>query len=299
MSTVITSETVHCLSMLTFAGQCDGPSITIYSRDDADSISSCKTYNGDIIIDPSTTGNITLTGIENITGDLTANNGSISALSAPDLTTIGGTFELSHLLLLSTLDVPGLTALNSISWMNLPLLRSVDFEEGLSKAENIYIFDTGLLNIDGLGMMLASSIDISNNTQLETVHLQDLENVTSVSLRANAPTLGLNFESLQFVFGSMTFANISALSTPDLQNVTGAFTCYSCSMATYRSTWLQSVGLNMAFVSTDLSRLEFPDLTQIGGVLQLSNNSNLRVVDGFEMLESIEGGMTLNGNFDA
>lgn len=285
--------------MLTFTGQCDGPSITISSSADADSIASCKLYDGDIVISASTTDNITLTGIENIAGDLTAINASISALSAPNLITIGGTFQLSHLGQLSTLAVPSLTTLSSISWVNLPSLRSVDFEGGVSQAGNIVIFDTGLLSIGGLSMVLAKSINISNNAQLETIGLQDLENATSLSFQTNVPTLSLQFDSLQFVFGNMTFANISALSTPDLQEVTGAFTCYSCSMATYRSTWLMSVGLNMAFVSTELSKLDFPDLVDIGGGLQLSNNSKLRVVDGFEMLESIEGGVTLNGNFDA
>lgn len=291
-----------CISsecMLTFTGQCNGPSITISSSADADSISSCKLYDGDIVISASNTDNITLTGIESIAGDLTASNASISALSAPDLITIGGTLQLSHLGRLSTLRVPSLTTLNSILWVNLPSLRSVDFEGGVSQAGNIVIFDTGLLSIGGLSMVLAKSIDISNNAQLETIGLQDLENATSLSFQANAPTLSLRFDSLQFVFGNMTFANISALSTPDLQEVTGALTCYSCSMATYRSTWLMSVGLNMAFVSTEVSKLDFPDLVDIGGGLQLSNNSKLRVVDGFEMLESIEGGVTLNGNFDA
>ena len=177
-------------------------------------------------------------------------------------------------------------------------MQNVEFKTGISNLNTVSIDNTGLQSLLGFNAMTLGSIFARNNQWLTTIDLQSVENVTNINFEQNSPSLELTFASLQFVLGNMTLRNITALSTPDLQNITGSFECYSCAMANYRSTWLQTVGLHMAFVSTDLSDLSFPDLVSVGS-LQLSNNTNLLTIDGFDMLQAIESGITLNGNFDS
>lgn len=128
--------------------------------------------------------------------------------------------------------------------------------------------------------------------------MNNLVNVTeSLSIQANAPNINLLFESLESA-GNLTFRNISGLSLPSLADIQGSFACYSCAIATFTANNIQNTGGSVAFVSTDLQSLDFPHLVQIGGGLQLSNNSNLQQIGGFSHLERIQGSLTLNGNFE-
>lgn len=190
--------------------------------------------------------------------------------------------------------------LQSLTWINLPALQGLSFDTGLTEAESIYISDTGLINLSGFTPIVVGSVDVNNNAYLETINFNELENATaSLSFQANAPNLIVQFESLQFVSGNFTLRNISGLSVPDLQNVTGSFTCYDCAMATFKATWLQIVGGDFAFANSDLQTLEFPDLTTVGGDFQLSNNSQLAGLSGFPLLQDVDGSMTLNGVFNS
>lgn len=280
--------------------QCSGPR-TITTNADAESISQCQRYNGDITIGIGASGNIHLNGIETITGNLTAADASsLISLNADNITSIGGTLRLSNLTRLSDFGFPLLERVQTLAWTGLPSLEGLSFDTGLTEVESVYISNTGLINLSGLTPVVVGSIDVNNNAYLETVGLNDLVNATStLSFRSNAPNLVIQFESLQFVSGSLFFRNISGLSVPDLQNVTGSFVCHSCAMATFKATWVQSVGGTFAFVSTDLQTLEFPDLTYVGGGFQLANNSQLAGVSGFPLLDTVGSSMILNGVFSS
>lgn len=202
--------------------------------------------------------------------------------------------------LLNDFGFPLLEHVQSLTWTDLPSFQGLSFDTGLTETESIYISNTGLINLSGFTPVVVDSIDVNNNPYLETINFNELENATSsLSFQANAPNTIIQFESLQFVSGNLTFRNISGLSVPDLQNVTGSFTCYSCAMATFKATWVQSVGGTLGFVSTDLQSLQFPDLTYIGGGFQISNNSQLAELSGFPWLDSVDGSMILNGIFSS
>lgn len=280
--------------------QCNGPK-TISTSADAESISRCQTYDGDIVIGAGASGNIHLNGVKTVTGNLTAADAPLlTSLNADSITSIGGTLRLSNLTRLSDFGFPLLERVQNLAWTGLPSLQGLSFDTGLTEAESIYISNTGLINLSGFTPVVVDSIDVNNNAYLETVNLNELENATStLSFRSNAPNLIVQFESLQFVSGNLTLRNISGLSVPDLQNVTGSFTCHSCAMATFKATWVQSVGGTLAFVSTDLQTLEFPDLTYVGGGFQLSNNSQFTSLSGFPLLDTVGGSMILNGAFSS
>lgn len=242
-----------------------------------------------------------MNGIETITGNLTAADiSSLKSLNADNVTSIGGTLRLSNLTRLSDFGFPLLERVQNLGWTGLPALKGLSFDTGLTEVNSIYISNTGLINLSGLTPIVVGSINVHNNAYLETVSLNELENATaSLSFWSNAPNLIVQFESLQFVSGNLAFRNISGLSVPDLQNVTGNFTCHNCAMATFKATWVESVGGTLAFVSTDLQTLEFPDLSYVGGGFQLSNNSQLTGISGFPSLDTVDGSMILNGVFSS
>src|SRR5882757_9181868 len=113
---------------------CDGPSITIASSADAQQIADCNTYDGDVIIDSSASGQIAINGVQQITGDLSCNNATqLTAITSDQLNTIGGTFSLTGLTIMSTLEFDSLTGVNKINWVGLPALQSLNFAQGVSR----------------------------------------------------------------------------------------------------------------------------------------------------------------------
>lgn len=222
----------------------------------------------------------------------------LTSLTASSLAQIGGAFDLQSLSQLSRLEFPILANVGQIKWLALPALQEYSNQVGISQADSVYISNTQLRTFSGFTLTASSSIDINNNAYLEIVSMRDLVNVTNaISVQANAPNINLLFESLQSA-GNLTFRNISGLSLPSLANIQGSFACYSCAIATFTANNIQNTGGSVAFVSTDLQSLDFPHLVQIGGGLQLSNNSNLQQIDGFNSVQRIQGSLVLNGNFE-
>lgn len=280
--------------------QCSGPT-TITTSSDADAINSCSTFKGDIVIDSAASGDIYLNGIDTITGSLTAINvTSLTSLNANKLSTIGGDLYLWNLPKLSAVAFTSLEQVQTLSCVGLPELKSLPFDTGLTEAAYIWVSDTGLTTFAGITLTTVEAVNFNNNAKLETVDLDALVNSTlSLSFQANSPSLTIQLASLQAVFGNLTFQNVSGIDISDLQNVTGSFTCYSCSMANYTAKWVQHVAGDLAFVSCDLQSLEFPSLAIVGGEFQLSNNSQLTELSTFPWLASVEGPMILHGVFDS
>jgi hypothetical protein len=280
---------------------CDGPSITIASTADAEQIASCETYDGDVIIDPSAAGQISINGVQQITGDLTCNNATqLTAITSDQLNSIGGIFSLTGLTILSTLQFNSLTAVNRINWVGLPALQSLNFDQGVSKSNQIYISNTQLNNINGIELTAVGSMDINNNPYLTDVNVNDLANVTtSLSFSANGRDLEISFPNLQDA-ANLTFRNVSKVDMPSLANVAGSMGFYSDSFQTFSAPNLTQTGGTLAIVdSPELSNLSFPSLTQIGGGFLIANNTNLKAINGFPKLKTIVGALDFAGTFDS
>jgi len=280
---------------------CNGPSITIASTADASQIADCSTYDGDVIIDSSASGQVAINGVQQITGDLTCNNATqLTAITSDQLNTIGGTWSLTGLTILSTLEMDSLTGVNHINWVGLPALQSLNFAQGISEANEIYISNTQLNNVDGIELTAIGSMDINNNPYLTEVNVNDLANVTtSIAFSANGRDLEISFPNLQDA-ANLTFRNVSKVSMPSLANVGGSMGFYSDSFTTFSAPNLTQTGGTLAFVdSPDLATLSFPSLTEIGGGFLIANNTALKKIAGFPKLKTIVGALDFAGVFNS
>jgi hypothetical protein len=111
------------------------------SQDDATALAACKTFSGSIAVSTAFSGSMALDSVQQITGDLVAANSSeLIELSGSDLQTIGGSFKLEALQLLTTLNFPKLSKVEALQWNALPNLQDVGFTQGINaKQVNIQV----------------------------------------------------------------------------------------------------------------------------------------------------------------
>ncbi|KAK5094457.1 cell wall protein Ecm33 [Exophiala xenobiotica] len=282
--------------------QCDGPEITINSSEDASQISSCETYDGDVIISSEASGQLSLDGVERISGDLRCTNASqLTAISADKLSQIGGIFDLEELQIMSSLQMSALVGVNQIKWIALPALQSLNFAQGVAKANQVYISNTGLTDLAGIELEQVASMDINNNQYLKTINVNGLTNVTqSLSFSANGMNLEIEFPNLVNA-ANLTFRNVSSISMPSLSEVPGSMGFYSNAFESFAAPNLTSTGNTIAFVdSPSLTNISFPMLETIGGGVIIANNTELTSLTGaFDSLETIDGDINFYGTFEA
>lgn len=279
--------------------QCSGP-ITIKTNDDASGLSSCTRYDGTITIDESASGQINLDYITSITGDLTCTNATqLTSLGADQLRTIGGTFNLESLTILSNLAFPQLNGVNMINWVAVPALQALNFDNGVTQANNVYISNTGLTTLAGIELTQVGNMNINNNLDLKTINVNGLTNVTNaLSFSANGRDLEIEFPNLQGA-ANLTFRDVSSISMPSLADVGGALGLYENSIESFAAPNMTEIGGTIAIVdSPNLSNISFPMLETIGGGLQIANNSELASISGFKALTRIQGDIDFYGTFD-
>lgn len=231
---------------------------------------------------------------------MSSNNATqLTAITSDQLNSIGGTFSLTGLTILSTLQFDSLTGVNKINWVGLPALQSLNFAQGVSKSNQIYISNTQLNNINGIELTAVGSMDINNNPYLTNVNVNDLANVTTaLSFSANGRDLEISFPNLQDA-ANLTFRNVSKIDLPSLANVAGSMGFYSDSFETFSAPNLTQTGGTLAFVdSPELSRFSFPQLTTIGGGFLVANNTNLKAINGIPKLKTIVGALDFAGTFN-
>lgn len=280
--------------------QCDGPSITIENSDDAESISNCRQYDGDVIIADTASGTIQLNGVQSISGDLTCINATqLTSISADQLNSIGGTFDLERLTILSGLQFGSLANVNGIKWISLPALQSLNFGGGIRRANNVEISDTALTSLDGIELEAVTTMNINNNRYLTEVDVNALTNVTrALTFAANSPDLTISLPNLGSA-ANLTFINISDVSMPSLESVGGSAGFYFATFQEFSAPNLTETARDLAFVScANLNELSFPALETIGGGFLIANNSKLEVIDEFPKLKTIGGALDFAGVFN-
>lgn len=86
---------------------------------------------------------------------------------------------------------------------------------------------------------------------------------------------------------------------PLLEEITGSFLLTDNNvMESFIAPNLTEAGATVSLRNNDgLSNVSFPVLTKTGGSLTLHNNQKLVEIDGFPELETVEGSVTMRGNF--
>ncbi|KAJ9303709.1 hypothetical protein DTO217A2_6818 [Paecilomyces variotii] len=280
---------------------CDGSSdpITIQNQGDASALSSCSTVKGDIVIAEHTTGGISLDGVEQITGSLSANGAAnLTSLSAPELTSIGDTFKLEGLIILTDLSFGSLTSVGSIDWAALPNLQALSFTKGVSKAGSVSITNTGLTSLNGITLDSVGNFDITANTAMDTINVNDLKNVTGLlNIAANAPSLKVTLPNLGGA-QNITIRNASSLSIPSLKELSGQLGLFGNTFKEFSAANLTSTGDLVFDNNGKLSNLSMPQLTTVNGGFTISKNDDLEDITGFQKLQTITGALDFTGEFN-
>ncbi|KAI9867258.1 MAG: hypothetical protein M1813_009536 [Trichoglossum hirsutum] len=284
----------------TLAQDCRADSNTIQNQGDAKSLGSCSSISGDVIVAPVASGTISLDGIQSIGGSLICRDAvNLTSLSAQNLKTIGNTFELNGLTVLSTLNFAALTEVKEISWTALPALQQLTFTSKVKKATNVLITNTQLNSLDGINLEQADVFNVNNNQYLRSVNVQ-LANVTkALNVEANGKDLVASFPNLQWAF-NITFRNCSDISLPSLASVNGSIGFFDNYLTSFNASNLTSTGPggSVVFVSNSkLTSVSLPVLKTVGGALQMANNTVMTVVDGFPALSVVAGAVDFSGNF--
>jgi len=284
-------------SSTTVSGCSVSATTTISSAAEATSLSSCTTFTGSIALDPSVAGAFTLSGIEQLQGDLVVNGAvNLTSLAAPSMNSIGGSMIMSSLTILSTLSFPSLTSIGSINWDNLPALQALTFTDVVSTCPTISISDTQLNSLDGINLETGDSWSIVNNRQLKTISTQ-MANMTGVfNIDSNGQDLAIELPNLVSA-GGLIFRNTSSVSIPSLATVNGTLGFYENYLTSISAPNLTTVTGQLAFVANpSLSNITMDSLTTVQG-FQIANNTALLKVDGFGALKKITGALDVTGNF--
>ncbi|KAK7202661.1 hypothetical protein BZA70DRAFT_285684 [Myxozyma melibiosi] len=278
------------------ASACLQSEVTATAQADLDSLSSCTTFSGNIIL-AETLSSATITGIQEIEGNLICkNNTQISSISAPSLQSIGGAFTLNGLTVLGTLSFPELTSIGSINWVTLPAIDSLTFTTGVTSCDQIYISDTDLSTLNGITLDSVTTLDINNNLNLNEIEMPLTSVSDQIDVSFNGETT-ISFPNLIWA-NNLTFQDVESISTPKLQTVNASYILISNNFEKLSAPNLTSVGGLSIIKNDDLTSISFPKLATIGSAgLEISNNTQLEEFS-FPKVSAISGAIVLSGSFD-
>lgn len=283
------------------AAQCTQSTATINSPADATALaSSCKTFNGNILVNTGASGQVDFPGLAQIKGDLIAESaGLLNGLSSSTLNSISGKFRLFNLTGLSSLSFTSLSNVGSIEWTSLTALDTLTLgTPGITTAKSILIADTFLPTLDGIDATSLTDLNINNNHRLVKWEspLSNLSNV--MNFLANGNDLELSFPSLTWI-ANMTIFNVTSFAVPVLQTINGTATFETNPMDSFNAPNLTSTKFgSLNFVSNPkLKNITAPQLTSLAGAILIANNTALGKIDGFPKLKSVGGDVKLRGNF--
>lgn len=279
------------------AAQCD-VSITIQSSEDAKAIEECGTYEGDITIDEAASGDIAITGISHLRGDLICSNATkLTEISFHQLVTISGSFSLQGLTTLSDLKFDSIMEVGAIELVDLPSLQALDFATGIVTADQVTISNTALRDLSGLDLTTCNKLEVNHNEDLLSIVLDNLSNTTTtISISSNAAGLEVSLKSLQTSRG-LALHGVDTVAVPLLDTLNGALELSQNDFRTFSAPNLTRVVDLLVADNALLSKLDFPVLVELNGDLSITNNSRLGNLAGFPALQTIAGNLELKGRF--
>lgn len=285
------------------ASVCSQPTATIGSSADASQYSSCATISGDVVISSDATL-IALDGPQQIKGDLIIENATaLTSFTSSTINSIGGTFKMDSLTLLSTLRFDELTQVGSIEWSALKALDTLTFPKFIQKASNVLITNTFLSTLNGINLMTVQTLNINNNLRLTNFSTQ-VNNITQLlNIEANGQKLNVQLPNLMTA-ANMTFRNVSTLSIPSLATVNGSIGFYgnyfdsiaAPNLTTIGSKNVQNTGSLAIVANGALTNISMPLLQTVQGAYQIANNSDLQNIS-FPALQTVGGALDFSGNF--
>lgn len=271
---------------------------TISSQSDADAINSCTTISGDITIKSTFSGDLTLNGIQKISGSLTGNNCTgLTGIIAPSLVTITDGFTLNEATLLTQLSFNELSSIGAINWEALPALQSLTFPTGVTDAGDVVITNTGLTSLNGISLETVGKFQITDNTNLRTININNLKNATDlVNFAGNWNKLEIEFPNLASAY-NMTFRNISSVSMPSLEKLKGQLGFWGTEFKSFSAPNLTTTADLTFNDNSALTNISMPGLKTVKGGFVVTRNDMLADID-LPQLETVTGAIDFSGTFD-
>ncbi|ODV62229.1 Ecm33p, partial [Ascoidea rubescens DSM 1968] len=267
----------------------------IQNQGDLDTISSCSTLEGDVIIQGSI-GTAALPGVTRIKGSLIIKNAtSLVSFSADSLQIIDDELSLTDLTILDNLNLPVLTQVGSIYFVTLPALSEITLTTGISKVDSLYISDTALETLSGINVVDVDTFNVNNNRDLQAVDGALKTVKTSLEVSYNSETVEVSFDNLIWA-NNVTFRDVSSISMSNLTAVNGSMGVYNTTIDSLVIDNLETVGGALAIShNNELTDLEFASLVTISGALDITNNSALTSITGFPKLKTVGGAIDIGG----
>lgn len=247
---------------------------------------------------------ISLDQVGEITGDWTyEQDRTVSLISAPKLTTVGGNILFNNLTSLSSISLSALQTSQDVKIINCGGLQTVTTGPQYSSARNVSISNTQLTTLGGFGNLTKiASIMVSGNQLLSDITM-NINTVTSITIGSNqVANNGLNvaFNNLTMA-GSITVNNATAVGLNSLQIVTGSMNLMYNNFQTFSAPNLTAAGGLQLIGNNQLANMSLPALTAINGTqgsFLISNNTALKTIGGFPMLTLCSNNVEFAGVFD-
>ncbi|AJP37159.1 Ecm33p [Saccharomyces cerevisiae YJM1078] len=273
-----------------------GTEATATAQADLDKISGCNTIVGNLTI-TGDLGSAALASIQEIDGSLTIFNAtSLSSFSADSIKKITGDLNMKELTILTSASFGSLQEVDSINMVTLPAIST--FSTDLQNANNIIVSDTTLESVVGFSTLKKVNVfNINNNRYLNSFQ-SSLQSVSdSLQFSSNGDNTTLTFDDLVWA-NNITLRDVNSISFGSLQTVNASLGFINNTLPSLNLTQLSKVGQSLSIVSNDeLSKAAFSNLTAIGGGFIIANNTQLKVIDGFNKVQTVGGAIEVTGNF--
>ena len=232
-----------------------------------------------------------------ITGSLIAKDvDQMSSLSGDSLQIIDDTFGLDNIQLLTTLNFPALTQVDTVEWTGLPNLQGLSLNAQIQQASTLSIQNTGLYSLEGIDLAEVDTVVISNNLDLTEISMKVNHISGSLSLQSNGRGLSVEFPNMEWTYNA-TFRNCSSVNMDSLAAVNGSLGFLSNYMEEISAPNLTSVGGTLGIISnSELTNISMPELKLLTGGLLIANNTNLETINGFPRLSQVMGNVDCSGD---
>ncbi|EWC45835.1 hypothetical protein DRE_04842 [Drechslerella stenobrocha 248] len=282
---------------------CSATTNVVQSQADLDALSTCTTLSGSLVFGPDLV-QAQIDGIRTIRGDLIiANALLLQSLTAPQLASIEGKWNMTSLTVLNSLTFSSLRSVGEIYWQTLPALSSLNLPAVVTQADRVTITDTILESLEGINLVTVQRFNINNNRYLKEVRVQ-LANVTDgLAIEFNSPKVAASFPNLTWA-NNATFRSCGDVQLPLLATVNGSIGFFENAFTSLQAPRLTAVGTgteggDVTFANNNnLGNVSMPQLATIFGTLQFVNNSKVDDITGFPKLSVVHGSIDISGEFE-
>ncbi|CAK9438657.1 uncharacterized protein LODBEIA_P28810 [Lodderomyces beijingensis] len=277
---------------------CSFSSFTATAAGQLQSVAACETAVGDVVVYGDSFRSIELTGLKQLYGNLAIRNASqATVVNAPTLQLVSGQLEVSGGTILSNLNLAQLTTVGSLEFNALPALEHTGLTAGLTSADSIVISDTGLSQLTGINVYKLKVFNVNNNKDIDTIDsgLQEVTDTLDISYNAEKVDVILN--QLKSA-NNIILQQINSFQAPNLTSTNGSIAISKSSIEKIELPKVESAGSVVINQNDDLEEIDFSKLTSLSGALQISDNDNLKSLDGFNSLKTVGGTININGSFD-